>query len=125
MPVRILVVEDHVDSLEVLSLQLRSMGYEVIGAMTGEEGIEKAQVHHPEIIVMDIRLPDINGIEATQRLKQNPHTAHIPVIAHTAWPEEAYRNEGNKTGISEVLTKPTPPHRFKTTIERHLNLRTN
>lgn len=119
MPVRILVVEDHIDSLDVLSLQLRSMGYEVIGAMTGEEGIEKAEVHHPEIILMDLRLPDINGIE------QNPHTAHIPVIAHTAWPEEANRNDGKQAGISEILTKPTSPHRFKATIEKHLNSRTN
>ncbi|MBI2209562.1 MAG: response regulator [Deltaproteobacteria bacterium] len=122
MPIRILVVEDHVDSLELLSLQLTSMGYEVIGAMTGKEGIEKAQAHHPEIIVMDLGLPDINGIEATQRLKHNPHTARIPVIGHTAWPEEAYKNAGKKAGISEVLTKPTDPTRFKTAIERHLNL---
>ena len=49
MPIRILVVEDHIDSLEVLSLQLRSMGYEVIGAMTGAEGIEKAQVHQSRL----------------------------------------------------------------------------
>jgi CheY-like chemotaxis protein len=63
MPARILVVEDDVDSLEVLTLQLRLMGYEVIEAMTGAEGIEKAQVHEPEIILMDLRLLDINGLE--------------------------------------------------------------
>ncbi|TAJ78919.1 response regulator [bacterium] len=125
MPTRILIVEDHVDSLEVLTFQLTAMGYEVIEATTGEEGIEKAQVYHPEIILMDLGLPGINGIEATQRLRNNPETAHIPVIAHTAWPEETFRSEGEKAGISDVLTKPTSPHRFKTTIEKCLKLRTN
>lgn len=125
MATRILIVEDHADSLEVLSIQLQAMGYEVVEAMTGEEGIEKAQVHHPEIILMDLGLPGINGIEATQRLKNNPLTAHIPVIAHTAWPEETFKSEGEKVGMSGFLTKPTSPYRFKTTIEKCLKLRLN
>jgi CheY-like chemotaxis protein len=118
-------VEDHIDSLEVLTIQLKAMGYEVIEATTGEEGIEKAQALHPEIILMDLGLPGINGIEAAHRLKKNPETANIPVIAHTAWPEEAFRSEGEKAGISDFLTKPTSPYRFKTTIEKCLRLRPN
>jgi CheY-like chemotaxis protein len=58
---------------------------------------------------MDLGLPGINGIEATQRLKKNPQTANIPVIAHTAWPEESFRSEGEKVGLSGFLTKPTSP----------------
>ncbi|MEK7340905.1 MAG: response regulator [Candidatus Binatota bacterium] len=125
MPITILIVEDHIDSLEVLTIQLKAMGYEVIEATTGEEGIEKAQALHPEIILMDLGLPGINGIEAAHRLKKNPETANIPVIAHTAWPEEAFRSEGEKAGISDFLTKPTSPYRFKTTIEKCLRLRPN
>lgn len=125
MPITILIVEDHIDSLEVLTIQLKAMGYEVIEATTGEEGIEKAQALHPEIILMDLGLPGINGIEAAHRLKKNPETANIPVIAHTAWPEEAFRSEGEKAGISDFLTKPTSPYRFKTTIEKCLRLRVN
>ena len=120
MPTRILVVEDHLDSLEVLTIQLKAMGYDVIEATTGEEGIEKAQSHQPKVIVMDLGLPGINGIEATARLKKNPSTANIPVIAHTAWPEERFRQEGERAGISDFLTKPTTPYRFKTTIEKCL-----
>lgn len=123
MPARVLIVEDHADSLEVLTIQLKAMGYDVIEATTGEEGIEKAQAHHPEVIVMDLGLPGINGIEATQKLKENPSTADIPVIAHTAWPEDRFRNEGGKAGISDFLTKPTTPYRFKTTIEKCLKLK--
>lgn len=125
MPTTILIVEDHIDSLEVLTIQLKAMGYEVIEATTGEEGIEKAQALHPQIILMDLGLPGINGIEAAHRLKKNPETANIPVIAHTAWPEEAFRSEGEKAGISDFLTKPTSPYRFKTTIEKCLRLRPN
>ena len=123
MSTRVLIVEDHVDSLEVLTIQLQAMGYDVIEATTGEEGIEKAEAHHPEVIVMDLGLPGINGIEATQKLKQNPSTANIPVIAHTAWPEDTFRHEGERAGISDFLTKPTTPYRFKTTIEKHLKLK--
>lgn len=120
MSTKVLIVEDHADSLEVLTIQLMAMGYDVIEAMSGEEGIEKAQLHHPEVIVMDLGLPGINGIEATQRLKNNPQTAHIPVIAHTAWPEDKFRSAGEKAGMSGFLTKPTSPYRFKTAIERCL-----
>jgi CheY-like chemotaxis protein len=120
MNTTILVVEDHDDSREILSTQLKYLGYEVIEAMTGEEGVEKALCHLPHVVIMDIGLPGISGLEATQRLKENPRTAHIPVIAHTAWGEETFRTAGEKAGISEFLTKPTHPKKFQNTIERCL-----
>ena len=125
MSIKVLIVEDHADSLEVLTIQLQALGYEVIEATSGEEGIEKAQVYHPEIIVMDLGLPGIDGIEATQRLRNSPQTAHIPVIVHTAWPEDKFRSEGERAGMSDFLTKPTSPRRFKSTIERCLKARAN
>ncbi len=117
---KILVVEDHPDSREILVTQLRSMGYRVAEAATGEEGIEKAQVYLPDLIIMDLGLPGIKGIEATRRLKQNAATAHIPVIALTAWSERDFREEAEKAGIAEFLTKPTPRDRLQVTIERFL-----
>lgn len=125
MAAKILVVEDHPDSLEVLSIQLKCLGYEVIEASSGQEGIDKAAKCLPQAVIMDLGLPDMNGIEATKKLKQNPRTAHIPVIAHTAWPEEAFRGQAEKAGISDFLTKPTPPNRFRSTIEKWLKLRVN
>ena len=125
MPAKILVVEDHADSLEVLTIQLKCMGYKVIEAMSGQEGIEKAGACLPDAVIMDLGLPDMNGIEAAQKLKQNPRTAHIPVIAHTAWPEDVFRSQAEKAGISEFLTKPTPPNRFHSTIEKWLKLKVN
>lgn len=125
MSARILIVEDHKDSLEILSMQLKSMGYEVIAAVTAEEGIEKAETHLPELVLMDLGLPDLNGIEATKRLKSNPRTAHIPVIAHTAWPEDSFKDKVAEAGLSGFLTKPTPPYRFHATIQKHLKARAN
>lgn len=125
MPAKILVVEDHADSLEVLTIQLKCLGYQVIEAMTGQEGIEKATKCLPQAVIMDLGLPDMNGMEATKRLKQDPRTAHIPVIAHTAWPEEAFRGQAEKAGISDFLTKPTSPNRFRSTIEKWLKLKIN
>jgi CheY-like chemotaxis protein len=122
---KILVVEDHPDSLEVLTIQLKGLGYQVIEAATGQEGIDKADQCLPEAVIMDLGLPDMNGIEATKKLKQNPRTAHIPVIAHTAWPADVFKGQAEKAGIADFLTKPTPPSRFRTTIEKWLNLRVN
>ena len=124
MPARILVVEDHADSLEILSMQLKFLGYEVIQAITGEEGIEKAHRHLPEVVIMDIGLPGINGIEAAQRLKKSSRTAHIPVIAHSAW-GDTMKSEGETAGISEFLTKPTPLHLFQAVNEKCLKFGAN
>jgi CheY-like chemotaxis protein len=121
MAVKILIIEDDSDSLEILKMQLEFMGYEVIEAVNGEDGIKKAEAHLPKIVIMDLGLPDINGIEATQRLKKSPQTAHIPVIAHTAWREEDYKDDAAKAGIVEFLTKPTPSYRVRSTIEKWLS----
>lgn len=119
MPVKILVVEDQPDSREILVTQLRDLGYEVIEAASGEEGVEKTRIDLPHVVIMDLGLPGINGVEATQGLKQNPETAHIPVIALTAW-GDSFRAEAEKAGISEFLTKPAPRYRLQATIEKLL-----
>ncbi len=120
MPGKILIVEDHTDSREILAIQLRLMSYEVIEAVDGQEGIEKAQAENPNLIIMDLGLPGIDGIETTVRLKQNPKTAHIPVIALTAWQEQDYKDKALQAGMAGFLTKPTPPRILKDAIERSL-----
>jgi CheY-like chemotaxis protein len=120
MPARILVVKDHRDSRELLAFMLRSMGYEVIEAANGQEAIEKAGAEEPDLVIMDLGLPGINGIEATVKLKQDPKTAHIPVIAHSAWSEEQYRAAALRAGMVEFLTKPTPPKVFGEVLQRLL-----
>lgn len=120
MPAKILIVEDHEDSRDILKLQLQAQGYEVIEAENGQEGLEKALTEDPYLIVMDLGLPGIDGIEAAIRLKKNPKTADIPVIAHTAWSPEDYKEKAERAGMVAYLTKPTPPHLFKEVIQRVL-----
>ncbi|MBI2997054.1 MAG: response regulator [Deltaproteobacteria bacterium] len=120
MSAKILIVEDHPDSREILGCQLRHMGYEVIEAARGPEGIEKAIVQGPDLIVMDLGLPGMNGIDATVKLKQSPKTANIPVIAYTAWKEQNYRDRALEAGMAEFLTKPTPPAVFREVLQRVL-----
>ncbi len=120
MPAKILVVEDHPDSREILVFQLRHVGYEAIGAETAEEGIEKAAAKNPDVIIMDLGLPGLNGIEATVRLKQNPQTAHIPVVALTAWGEQFHKEKALAAGMVEYLTKPARLQVIKDVIEKFL-----
>ena len=85
MTKRILVVEDTEDNRQIIRDLLTSAGYEMIEAMNGEEGVAMAAQHHPDLILMDIQLPVLDGYEATRRIKAQPELKHIPVIAVTSY----------------------------------------
>ena len=108
MAAKILIVEDNKDCTQILVFILSPLGYNVLEASSGEEAVLKAVTERPDLIIMDLGLPDMNGLEATTRIKQNPDTAHIPVIAYTAWGEE-FKEKAMKIGITEFLQKPSPP----------------
>jgi len=117
---RVLIVEDQVDHRMILAVMLSHLHYQVIEAADGLEGIHKALSEAPDLIIMDLGLPGIDGLETTVRLKQNPKTAHIPVIAHTIWKEEEYKQKAHQVGIVEYLTKPIPSETFKRVLEKFL-----
>ncbi len=121
MPAKILIVEDHPDLRQMLVNMMRTMNYDVIEAETGEKGIEKALAEGPDLIIMDLLLPGINGVEAALRLKRNPKTAHIPIIAHTVYDME-YREKALAAGMAAVLIKPISRHLLRKSIERFLAL---
>jgi two-component system, cell cycle response regulator DivK len=118
---KILVVEDEPDARQILVIWLRHMNHNVIEAVHGYEAINKAVSENPELIIIDLDLPRLDGIQATRRLKQNPQTAHIPVVALTAWPEEDYKDQALRAGIAKYLIKPAPPKVLKEVIEQFLN----
>lgn len=120
MSAKILIVEDHQDSREILRIQVRALGYEVIEAVNGEEAIEKARVEGPHLIIMDLGLPVMNGIEATIKLKQDPRTASIPVVAYTAWSKDQFEVRAREAGVIEFLAKPTPPTVLREVLQRVL-----
>ncbi len=84
MSKRILVVEDQEDNMRIMNDMLSSAGYEVIKAVTGDEGVAMAEAHKPDLILMDIQLPGLDGYEATRRIKDNAALRHVPVIAVTS-----------------------------------------
>jgi len=117
---RVLIVEDQLDHRTILTIMLSRLHYQVIEASDGMEGIDKAVAESPDLIIMDLGLPGIDGLEATIRLKQNAKTAHIPVVAHTIWSEQEHRERAQQAGIAEFLTKPTPTETFKRVLEKLL-----
>lgn len=115
---KILIVEDHPDQRMIIVSQLQPFGYEIIEAVDGHEAIEKTLAEKPDLIIMDLGLPGINGIEATVSIKENPETARIPIVAYTAWASYLYKENALKAGITAYLVKPVSPHLLRDVIER-------
>jgi len=103
---RILYIEDNVRNMRLVRKILNHAGYEMIGAAEGLIGLEIAQNEKPDLILMDVNLPDIDGLEATARLKSNPELANIPVIALTANAMHGDRERCLAAGCDGYLAKP-------------------
>jgi len=111
-------VEDNKDSLEILGLRVKTFGYEAIKAHNSKEAIACAEAERPDLILMDMGLPDVDGVKTTATLKQNPKTSRIPVVALTAWVSELWREKALKVGILDYQLKPVSPQVLKQTIEK-------
>ncbi|HSJ14188.1 MAG TPA: response regulator [Longimicrobiales bacterium] len=114
----ILLVEDNEDNLVVYRTILEHVGYNVIEARDGEEGVSRAREHHPDLILMDISIPKMDGWEATQRLKDDADTRDIPIIALTAHALEEDRQKAVQVGCDGYLAKPVEPRRVVQEVER-------
>jgi two-component system phosphate regulon response regulator PhoB len=121
--VRVLVVEDEPDVAEVLSYNLRSAGFEAIIAATGREAISLSEANHPEIILLDLMLPDISGMQVCRMLKSNPSTKEIPVVIVSARSDEIDRVVGFEVGADDYVVKPYSTRelllRIRRSLERH------
>jgi CheY-like chemotaxis protein len=118
--VSVLLVEDNEDNRTIYTTILRHCGHEVAEAGTGEEGIRLARELRPAIILMDVAMPGIDGWEATRRLKADPDTAHIPVIALTAHAMAEDRQRAADAGCESYLAKPIEPRRVVEEVEKLL-----
>lgn len=116
----ILLIEDNEDNRAVYTTILRYYGYEVIEAPSGEEGIEIAKRLQPGLILMDIGLPGIDGWEATRRLKKDPGTRRIPIVALTAHAMAEHRAESFAAGCDGYLAKPIEPRDVLEEVRRYL-----
>lgn len=119
---RILVVDDEEDILELVRYNLAKEGYHVTGAITGEDALEKAGVEAFDLIVLDLMLPGIDGLEVTKKLKNNRATEQIPIVMLSAKGEEADIVTGLELGADDYITKPFSPKvliaRVRTALRR-------
>ena len=105
MKARILVVDDEPDALELVEFNLRQAGHEVTGAEDGAEALEKARASMPDLIVLDVMLPEMSGIEVCKVLRRDPATAGIPIIMLTAKASEIDRVLGLELGADDYVTR--------------------
>ncbi|MDF2781451.1 MAG: Circadian input kinase [Geminicoccaceae bacterium] len=117
---RVLLVEDNEMNRDMLSRRLRRRGFEVLIAADGEEGVSMATAEKPDLILMDMSLPVLDGWEATRRLKTAPDTARIPVIGLTAHAMATDRDKCLEAGCDDYDTKPVELARLMEKIERLL-----
>ena len=117
---RILVIEDQEDNRRILRYLLRSAEYEVIEAVTGEEGVDLAERERPDLILMDIQLPGLDGYEATRRIKGNAALRHIPIIVVTSYALSGDDVKAFEAGCDAYVTKPFSPRQLLAKIQQHL-----
>ena len=120
MSKRILVIEDQEDNRRILRDLLTSASYEIIEAVTGEEGVALAETQRPDLILMDIQLPGLDGYEATRRIKANPALRGIPIIAVTSYALSGDDVKAFQAGCDAYVTKPFSPRQLLAKIREYL-----
>jgi two-component system cell cycle response regulator DivK len=120
MSKRILVVEDTEDNRRILRDLLTRAGFELIEAMDGESGVAMATAHRPDLILMDIQLPVFDGYEATRRIKANPDTRNIPIIAVTSYALSGDETKALAAGCDGYVAKPFSPRRILAMVREFL-----
>jgi CheY-like chemotaxis protein len=116
----VLLVEDNEDNLLIYSTILRHSGFTVLEARDGQAGIDTATSELPGLILMDVSIPLIDGLEATRRLKADPKTKHIPIIALTAHALASDQQKAIEAGCDAYISKPAEPRIVLAAVKRYL-----
>lgn len=123
MPIScVLIVEDHEANLHLMEAVLKGLGYQTLSATDGEEGVRLAREMLPDLILMDIQMPKMDGLAATRLIKSTPETCHIPVIAVTAHTMLSDRENALKAGCDDYIGKPVNMRLFREKIRSLLCL---
>ena len=120
MSKRILVVEDTEDNRQIIRDLLSSVGYELIEAVDGAAGVAMAQSEHPDLILMDIQLPEIDGYEATRRIRAIPELAKVPIIAVTSYALSGDDAKARAAGCDDYVAKPFSPRQLLAKVREFL-----
>ncbi len=109
MTEKILIIDDDLDTLRLVGLMLQKQGYQIVAASNGQQGIAKVQAEKPDLILLDVMMPDMDGYEVARRLRQNSETSSIPILMFTAKTQLDDKVTGFESGADDYLTKPTHP----------------
>jgi len=119
---KILIIDDEEDYLNLIKTILEPQGYKVIFSTDGKEGLEKLKAEKPNLIILDINMPEVNGFQLCQQIRNNPESKHIPIIMLTVRRKEDDKVKGLELGADDYITKPFHPKelisRLKTVLRR-------
>jgi len=121
MAEKILIVDDDLDTLRLVGLMLQRQGYQISAATNGQQGLEKAIEETPDLILLDVMMPDMDGYEVTRRLRQNPSTISTPILMFTAKAQMDDKLVGFEVGADDYLTKPTHPSELQSRVRTLLS----
>jgi CheY-like chemotaxis protein len=117
-PKKILIIDDQADVRRVLTITLRHLNYETCEAADSAAGITMSLAEKPDLILMDLSLPDATGLETAQRIKENPKTSDIPIVACSGWKSNEIVAQAAEAGIREFLIKPISTEQLAEVIEK-------
>ena len=116
---RVLVVDDHPQVVELIKMRLESAGYEVLPAYDGYEGLVKARQQQPDLIILDVMLPKMNGYKVSRLLKFDRRYRHIPIVMLTSRAKQSDAEIGYRTGADEYLFKPYDPKELLALVRKY------
>jgi two-component system, cell cycle response regulator DivK len=125
MKPKILVIEDNEQNLYLTTFLLEKSGCEIVPARSGPEGIELAQRIPPDLIILDIQLPEMDGYAVARALRQNPMLALVPIVAVTSFAMVGDREQTRAAGCNAYIEKPINPDTFTSEIKNHLRARSS
>ena len=117
MSEKILIIDDDLDTLRLVGLMLQRQGYQISAATNGQQGLDKAFEEDPDLILLDVMMPDMDGYEVTRRLRQNPSTIETPILMFTAKTQLDDKVVGFEVGANDYLTKPTHPSELQARVK--------
>ncbi len=121
MAYKILVVDDEPTIVRLMEFILARQGHEMIVAVNGEEALQKIKTHQPDLVLLDIMMPRIDGYEVAQRLRADPQTAELPIIMLSAKAQDEDIRRGVEVGVDEYITKPFTPDHLVQVVSQHLS----
>lgn len=117
---RVLVVDDNLTNLKLIEYLLRSKGYDVCTAVDAESALQEVRARAPDLVLMDLQLPGMDGLELTRRLKQDPATSHIVILAVTAYAMKGDEERARSAGCDGYIPKPIDTRLLPKLVAQHL-----